>query len=570
MKSLITAAVTRLKAWLKGWLPVNVEDYGASPSASAATNTAAINAAFAAGGRRIVFPGVGYKVNAKIAVRSRRGLAIECAPSDGSGGTDLATLEWEGGAEPVMEFGSENTAGSVMLNLALKNLSINGAGVATHCLAAGDPNNTTFNELIKYVNSENCTMRNARIGVMFSRGGGSGGGNDIAGHTHANLRITGCTDHGLVVDSGNAAAVQLIGGSIEGNGYAPTNDTVNPGGKGTNVLVKAGALRLSGSHTAGMGATKPATADIYLGQNSLEVDTHWSDTHGVCIMQESGARQTLQLKGLRHYEGSMNDTNTPTSLVLYAKSFLDGCYLFGDVRGESGQAGSITAVATEFHTINIATKRPTLGQATYKGPIVTEAANRGLLLLNQVGNFAQIFMGGANAGVSLSHKGAARPAILIKGINGGITGLRSILQILGGADTDSGCTLYNDASTGQCDILVNCVMAAGGTAVTPLKTDKPCMRLTIGATTSAVAVRVADPNGSSADIPLEDFAEGPGFLLGGGNGHRSEIVLKLPERSSDPTFMSGSYWRSGLFTRTDLGKIRFHNGTEWKSVQLEA
>jgi hypothetical protein len=183
-------------------------------------------------------------------------------------------------------------------------------------------------------------------------------------------------DYGVLLSSFNCAGILFENPNFCENGYAPTADAINPTGDGANVGVFAGEVTFINGISVGQGAYKPTTADIYVPGTpgfdgfGLKIYGWWSDVHGPFLVQER-TLQTIKLSGVRHWEGSMNDVNTPTSIWHNCKLFLDGCYFFGDIYSKADYAGSITALATTFHSADIATTRPTLGIGTFKGDLVT-------------------------------------------------------------------------------------------------------------------------------------------------------------------------------------------------------
>jgi len=69
-----------------------------------------------------------------------------------------------------------------------------------------------------------------------------------------------------------------------------------------------------------------------------------------------------------------------------------------------------------------------------------------------------------------------------------------------------------------------------------------------------------DPAGSSDEIPFGSFVDFGGFKVAPLSGHRNEVALQPPARSSPPSFQSGDYWIGSLYYDTTANKLRVNTG----------
>lgn len=395
----------------------------------------------------------GYRLESTLTFSGHFAINIEVESSvvteTGASPNSRMVFQWYGGASPVIQLGG-TTADTAVFGLELKNLSINGkAGAtnATYGIAFGVPGGVTTQQ-VKFVKTENISITNCRVGASFGRN--SAQSSDTACYVNERWYVDSNLDHGIVVDSGNVAAFNFIGSTISNNGYSPTNDAVNrvgyPAGSviGSNIYLGSGELTLTGNTTAGSGATKPTSADIYQANGSLKINGHWSDTHGYGIYQSS-AVQTGYIYGFRHYEGTMSLVNTPTSMRLVSKAVLVGCYCFGDIQSDSGLSGSLTVSGQEFYS-----GAQRAGVGTYTGTIVT--TQRGLIVINSLGNNAQIIGGGGSR--AIANASSVVPLITALGV--------PPLEAIGPAAGDSGWILSQpNPATGTFEICVNCYRNSG-------------------------------------------------------------------------------------------------------------
>lgn len=477
-----------------------------------------------------------------------------------------ATLQWKGsGSNKVMlQIKNTSASGAVVYGIGLEKLSLDGypSGATTRALCgiAFGEFGTSTNQLIKFMQSGRVSIRNCRYGCWF--GYDLTQSDDIESHCHDAWHITGCTDHGFALATSNGAGINLRGSHFSGNGYSPTNDSYNSGGKGTNLYALAGQLIMTGNTSGGSGASKPTTADIYAAGQGLIINGHWSDTHGKFLVQ-SGDMLTLSLNGVRHYEGSMNDTNTPTSLDVTAKLVLNGSYFFGDVTCTAGVSGSITSVGTKFYDTDLATYRPTLGKGTFKGDTVT--TYHGLVSVNDIGNSAQIKLGGRDSGVALSHVGYSVPQLLSMGVEVG--GLSAILQALGPASVDSGLSVFFEKSTGRLEVYHNCYVYDGSGNMRAHKTGM-ALRVIIGGT-GINGLRVSGYNfpDTTTSIAFSSFVDMGGLVCGGNASTGTEAAWQLPQRSSNPSYSSGDHWEGSIYYNTGSNKARLNvGGSTWETI----
>lgn len=369
---------------------VSVKDFGAAGD-GVTDDATAIENALNSGAWKIIFPKGQYKVTRTIYIVSKLKLCLEFENS----GIGSANVLWYGPASSsgskyaVFQFyGPNASAQNLNFSIELSGISIDGfaAGVnrAAIGIAFGDLR-SNYNELAKNIHTRNVTIANCRVGVMF--GMNQSVDADIANHVHTNWKLYRNLDYGILAGSVNLAGINFIGADMASNGYAPTNDAadihpLNEGGFGANVALLGGELVFTGgqsNHAADVTAPvyKPTTADFYVpgrigfSGTSLKIFGWWSDVWGKFLYQVNDCH-CIALKGVRHWEGAMNDGTTgfgpaatPVSIDAQCKVFIDGCYFFGDVVSNPGMGGSVSSIATNFHAD--LTLRPALGQGTFKG-----------------------------------------------------------------------------------------------------------------------------------------------------------------------------------------------------------
>jgi len=471
-------------------------------------------------------------------------------------------LVWHGtSSAPVIQImGQTSGTSNPNFNITLENLTISGysavldptaAMPATAALAGvfiGSLDGTSEATLARMVELKNLMVANARFGIYS-------GNPDSQNTDHANLSIHSCylennAQAGLHIGTGNcvANAYDIV---CSGNGWgAPAADDYCEQ-KGANVMAYAGYLNLFGYTSAGLGDSKPADADIYESLGRVAVTNAWSDTHGYFFYQVGGGSiYPTQLTGVRHYEGTMDATNTPDSLLLVNPGMVvSGSAVYGNIRINSGQSGRPVCMGVRFIRSG----------ATYIGTGID--TQRSLIAIGTEGNSAQQIFGGRDTGVALTHSGSLVPQTLSLGTSlSGYGWLNAIRQILGAGATDSGMTEVFNASGGTYALLINCYF--NGTNFTPMQTDAPCWLIEFGGNTRGISVQVYDPSGSAA--AFASFTECGVFRSGVGNGYRDEVVFVPPLRAAAPTFSSGDYWEGGIYYNTTTNKLQVNTGsTTW-------
>ena len=548
---------------------VSVKDFGAVGD-GVADDTAAIQAALnAARGAdktavgRSVFslyfpsvPGGFYRVTDTLVIDGTHGLVVYGDGALTEREAQNATIRWYGTAsKPVFQVkGGTGIPSNPNFSIAFRDLTISGhptrlprdgelpSGFALSGIHFGNLDGQNDNTLCRRAIVENVQISNCRFGIWS-------GNPDGKNTDHATILVTGCVIHnnaqaGVHWGTGNALA-NVISCDVTGNGWIgdsfARDDYSTP--IGANIHVESGYMDIVSLTSAG----RPATADIYQQSGRVSIINAWSDVHGYFFYQASasqnlGGYHVGQITGVRHYEGSMDATSTPNSMRIVAPgTFVSSCLVYGNIEVMSGLSGRPVFAGINFI-------RP---DATFIGSGVD--TQRSLTVLGNAGNYAQILLGGANSGVPLTHKGKATPQILSMGDN------PCLFQVLDADDSGSGLSFHTrtDDANGNHSLLMNGYFAATG--VQPLQADKMVWLLQMGGS-QGLRVSGFDPAGSSDEISFGSFIDFGGFKVAPLSGHRNEVALQPPPRSSPPSFHSGDYWLGSLYYDTTANKLRVNTG----------
>jgi len=563
-----TGAVTQ-PADDKGGELVTVKDFGAVGDGVAddtAAIQAALNAAKGADGTaagRSVFslyfpcvPGGFYRVTDTLVIDGTHGLVVYGDGALTERGNQNATIRWHGAAsKPVFQVkGGTGIPSNPNFSIAFRDLTISGyptplprdddlpAAFALSGIHFGNLDGQDDNTLCRRAIVENVQITNCRFGIWS-------GNPDGKNTDHATILVTGCVIHnnaqaGICWGTGNALA-NVISCDVGGNGWAgdsfASDDYSAP--VGANIHVRSGYMDIVSLTSAG----KPANADIYQSSGRVSIINAWSDVHGYFFYQASasqnrGGYHVGQITGVRHYEGSMDATNTPNSMRIVAPgTFVSSCMVYGNIEVVSGLSGRPVFAGINFiHP-----------DATFTGSGVD--TQRSLTVLGNAGNLAQILLGGADLGVRLAHKGKAIPQILSMGEN------PCLFQVLDASNSGSGISFHTrtDDANGNHSLLMNGYFTAIG--VQPLQADKMVWLLKLGGS-QGLRLSGFDPAGSSDEIPFRSFIDFGGFKVAPLSGHRNEVAFQPPARSSPPSFQSGDYWIGSLYYDTTANKLRVNTG----------
>jgi hypothetical protein len=558
---------------------ISVLDFGADPTGvndSTAAFQAALDAAKGAnssGVGRTVFslyipsyPGGFYKISNTLLIDGTHGLKIF---GDGAftqrnnfpGPDSSATIRWYGGRAPIFQLrGRTDAISNPNFNIKIQDLTISGyptavtpstgvpAGMALSGIHIGNVDNFNENTLARMVEISNVVISNCRFGIWS--GNPDGFNTDHATVNIDNCYINSCPQAGLVWGTGNSIAV-VKGCHIVLNGwgsaYFPA-DAYMPQ-KGANVYVNSGYVDLVGLTTAGADTYKPTDADIYQESGRVSIINAWSDTHGYFFYQASASqiagvgRQIAQITGVRHWEGTMTAVNTPDSIFITAPgTVVTACAFYGNVVVQSGISGRPVFAGIQFGRTN----------STFIGSGVE--VQRSLINIGSgTGNFAQITMGGADAGVPLTKKGDnPNPHMLF--LNSAI----SLMELAPAAAAGTGFHWYarGDDANGAHELYFNCYYSNAAGGYVPFQNTKQCVRLQFGGP-RGFQVYLADPNGSSG---LLTWVLAGGFRTGDVSGLRTEIAWEFPKAASDPTFTSGDWWEGSVYYNTATNKLRVNTG----------
>lgn len=392
------------------------------------------------------------------------------------------------GLKAVIQFLDGISVNNILTNNSLDDVSIDGNGEAVFGVSFGDWG-SSINQLVKMTYTQNLSIKGCRFGMSI--GGASAIETDSAGYSNNNTVIEDCTDGAVLIDTGNGAAISFTGGTFNGNGYSPTLEaTYNPSGEGFNLKVIGGELNLFACTTAGMGGTKPATADIIANSADIRISGHWSDTHGICVKESGGTDSSIFIAGLRHNEGNMTAGNTPISIQHVCKMTVIGSLLYGVFESNEGASGSLTTEGVNFVSGGAAASNST----AYTGTLVTN--QKGVISINNNGNRAQIIAGGGTR--SLSNVGFFTPLYVAMGAGSSATGPTCVFQALGPSVGDSGYTEYVSETEGRKELYVNCVKNDASGNVIPLDNTVDSFIFEFGGTNGLVVKHKNFPD----DVPV--------------------------------------------------------------------
>ena len=435
-------------------------------------------------------------------------------------------------------YASQIVPGSVPATLALSGIHIGALD--------GQNQNTLMRNLV----IDNVHITNCRFGIWS-------GTPDALNTDHALVNITNSyitrnAQAGIVWGTGNALA-SVRGNFVALNGWGATSfaaDAYMPQ-KGANVYVNSGYVDLVSLTTAGADTYAPYSADVYQESGRVSIINAWSDTEGFFFYQagastSGGAYQVGQITGVRHYNSSFTLANTPTSMrILAPGTTVSSCTVYGDIDVASGASGK--PVFSGINFIRSGTGFIGTGVQTQRSLID---------IGHGAGNYAQMFMGGADSGVALTHKGNKVPQLLSMGTTSEVG---SVLQALGPASTSSGWQVQLEETTGQFRILVNGYFS-GTDSATPLNSARAMFYVTIGGSTNLMTVWSYDPNGSASEVALSAFTKQGGFLSGNSAGLRSEVAFQAPLRAAAPTYANGDYWKGSIYYNTTTNKLQVNTG----------
>jgi hypothetical protein len=547
----------------------SVLDFGAKGD-GIADDTAAIQAALnAAKGAdanaegRTVFslyfpskPGGFYKITDTLVIDGTHGLVIYGDGALTKRGDAEATIRWYGAtSKPVFQVkGGTGIPSNPNFFITFRDLTISGhpttlprEGAMPNNLALsgihfGTLDGQNDDSLCRRAIVENVHIFNCRFGIWS-------GNPDGMNTDHATVLVTGClfsgnAQAGILWGTGNALLNVISSDFYNGwAGKAFPADAYSPQ-IGANIHITSGYVDIVSYTSAG----KPTTADIYQGSGRVSIINAWSDAAGYFFYQASasqneGGYHNGQITGVRHYAGSKEFTeNTPHSMRITAPGmFISSCLVYGNIEVASGLSGRPVFAGINFI-------RP---GATFIGTGVD--TQRSLTVLGNAGNHAQILLGGANAGVPLTHKGTKVPQILSMGDS------PTLFQVLGASPTGTGLSFHTrtDDANGGNMLLVNGYLT--NTGVQPLQADKMVWWLEFGGS-QGWRMRGYDPAGGKAEVPFAAFKDFGGLKVAPVAGHRSQVTFQPPAHSGPPSFTSGDFWVGTIYYDTTAKKLRVNTG----------
>lgn len=542
-------------------MAVSVKDFGAVGD-GVTDDTVAIQAAFDAGDH-VHLPNVDgekYLVSASLGInaevtggriRESFRLTADVSTRDGSHVLQVAA---GAGIEAAIQVLDGVSVNNILTNCSFENISIDGNGESVFGLACGKWG-STINQLVKFFHTENLSVKGCRFGYLIG-GAGVGIETDSASYTNSNALIEQNTDGGVLVDTGNGAGITFTGASLLENGYSPTTDSYNSAGEGFNVKVFGGEVNFYGGHSAGLGANKPATADVIASSADVRINGWWSDTHGTFLKESGGTSGSLYIAGLRHNEGNMTGGNTPVSIQHVCKMTITGSLLYGVIESNEGSSGSLTTIGVNFVSGGAAAGNST----AYTGTLKTN--QKGVVSINNFGNRAQIVRGGGAR--DMAHLGAFTPLDLMIGAGSSATGPTCLTQSLGPASTDSGFTEYLDKDTGTKTLYVNCYKSDTSGNIAPMVVGKDCHIFDFGGGSYDTFTIRRYKFSSSTPVAQSNFTQIFSILQGTGDAYLGEVVVVPPKLTADPVYSSGDYWEGGLYYNTTTNKHRANTGgTTW-------
>ena len=340
---------------------INVQDFGADPDDSG-DDTAAIQAAIATippgtafsttkGSGCLYFPlprtqtGF-YKVSSTLDF-SNRWNSCMIAPALITQGQSV--VDGERGAL-IKWYGAINTD-VVLLNdlisMRLENISVDCRSIAgTVGIALGPRLDQT--SIVKLVQAHHVEVSYCDIGIRH--GDFAANGPDVASNTFNDVYLHDNVSAGFAQYSGNG----LVNGSnwlMEHNGYAPTVATHGGAGavlqQGVQVFAEGGSLSLS--NYASVGDPAPTIADIYASSAGIVLNNAWIETHTVAVKTDGNPIRASEITALLHYNASMTNVNTPTSIQWQsANPLVISGQLFGDIDVQAGQSTVVTDKGVKF------------------------------------------------------------------------------------------------------------------------------------------------------------------------------------------------------------------------------
>lgn len=555
---------------------VDIRSLGAigdgAPSSTAA-DTAAFKAALAAarggalGVGRTVFrlycptvPGGSYRINEELVIDGTYGLVIF---GDGAySSEDRATITWCGPTGGAL-FRVLGSAGGMPrstpnCNVTFADLTLHGcetafldgdpvpANVALAGIYVGALSGDAVPTLQRSLNLQRVTISRCRFGVWS--GSPSALNTDHALVTIRDCRIEYNHESGVRMGDSNTLC-SLSDSMVAANGWAPAVADAYGDHRGTNVRLFAGYLDVrtlvSGGH--------PTSAGLWQDSGRVTIDGAWSEDVGWFYYQNGVSPagpgyQSGRVAGVRHWGGPITAVNTPNSMRIIAPgTVVEACQLAGNLQIDSGQGGKPVLSGIQFLNAGCG----------YTGSGVQ--VQRSAVVLGSRANSGQIALGGTDAGVALVQRGAPNVAVLVRGDS------PAVFQALAGADTGGGVTLYTrtDSASAPQELCINCVWKDNGANFTPISGTAPCWRIMFGGG-YGIRVRVADPNGSTADLPYTAFVNLGGWLVPDLNGFRTQSAFFPPSGAALPAYASGDVWKGGLFFRTSDSKLCLNvGGSTW-------
>lgn len=269
-------------------------------------------------------------------------------------------FEWHGAAGGIMVL-CDYTYG---LSIEGGALTLNGRNLADVGFALGATADGTSN--VKYfrgdVSAKYCNDVGIRVGDLASNGP------DVFPIHFGTALAQNCKNQGVRVNSGNAG-VRFDQLTSTGNGAAP-----GVGQKGANLYVQAGEVSIGTYNSDGT----PVTADICQDSGALVIAGAWSDVSQGRFLSAAGPINRCSLTGVRHFDASMTEANTPDSIEYSgtAPLVLNGCDLYGNVRVNAGNTSHVVDIGTKFRRAN----------ATFVG---TAIDNRGYIGIGPAGGVDQ-------------------------------------------------------------------------------------------------------------------------------------------------------------------------------------
>lgn len=556
---------------------VSVKDFGAigdgvtDDTAAIQTALNAAKGADATGVGRTVFSlhipnpvGGFYKITDTLVIDGTHGLHIfgDGALTEREATEPEGVLRWYGASsKPVVQIkGGTGSPSNPNFQIKISDLTISGhssfvqpgsvpADLALSGIHIGAIDGQNENTLTRNLVIDNVRITDCRFGIWS--GNPDGLNTDHASVYLQNSYINRNAQAGVRWGTGNAI-LEVESNHITNNGWGTASFAVDDysGALGANVLVNSGYVNLVGLTTAGSGTYKPTSADIYQESGRVSIINAWSDTEGFFLYQgaasqNGGGYHVGQITGVRHYNASFTEENTPDSLhIAVPGTFVSSSLFYGNVVVKSGLGGRPVFSGINFARAN----------ATFTGDGVQ--TQRSLINIGSAGNSAQMLMGGADAGVALAHKGNKPPRWLSMGNTAAVD---SVIQALGPAASSSGFQVQLEESTGQFRLLVNGFFS-GTDSATPLNANKAMFYVTVGGSTNLMTMWSYDPNGSSAQVALSAFTKQGGFLSANSGGSRSEVTFQAPMRSGVPSYASGDYWEGSIYYDTTTNKLRVNTG----------